>query len=875
MNESLVEYKNFKIAPELLAVIKYMDPVEQSRERLDNLSRNWDSLSLLSQLGDAGVNMTQIKSNFSMLSSELINYLASELLKKCVSEMNSKAQVAVDIVIRNLYERTADIGFLATDEKIREFLLNNHTKYTDGYQENNREIQKRFSEYVAKYSVYSDIVLMNTNGDILTNLNKELTLSKSSDELLSKVIASDEEYVETFKYHDFLPEQDKSLVYSCKVRKTNDPDSEILGVLCLCFKFEDEMQGVFSNLVNPKTKECITILHKNSEVIATSDKYHVPLGAELQSVLNDSYQIVTFGGRDYLGKTCKTNGYQGFFGLGWYGHIMIPLEHAFSHLSDDDFQISEALLLAILQHGDQFSEALKNIPMRANDIQYNLNRAIWNGNIKQSNSNNNNKQFSRALLQEMRLTGENTKSIIGASMANLTKTMVLGAGQFLADFILDIMDRNLYERANDCRWWALTPDFRKILQEEQIDALSKEHISKILSYINGLYTVYTNIFVYDREGVIIAVSNREQFHLIGRKRTDEWVKRTLNLTNSSNYCVSEFEKSDLYDSKHTYIYNASIRSLLDEESVIGGIGIVFDSEVEFAAMINESLPKQQNGVIKEGLFSVLATKDKVIIASNNSEYQTGERFLIDQKFFTLKPGESLSEIIEFNGKYYALGAQCSKGYREYKSDKDAYENNIYNFLFSYISDVAQTQIEPQEKFALEKDVSMEFNENCVDIASFKVGTQWLGVKASEIVESIAISELHSTVKIEERHHFKGTIIYKDSIVSVIDIQSFIQEENDQEYKEVVILNYGDRGSYIGILVNALSDISSVHEDRIRPLQEYIIGNGTLVKSVVFPEKNENSKEVLSILSVEKINISLVTPNHSHMVPLNKAAKLSS
>jgi len=41
-----------------------MEVVEESREELNDLSRNWDSLSLLSQLGDAGVNMSKIKSNF-------------------------------------------------------------------------------------------------------------------------------------------------------------------------------------------------------------------------------------------------------------------------------------------------------------------------------------------------------------------------------------------------------------------------------------------------------------------------------------------------------------------------------------------------------------------------------------------------------------------------------------------------------------------------------------------------------------------------------------------------------------------------------------------------------------------------------------------
>ncbi|MFT7003318.1 MAG: chemotaxis signal transduction protein [Sulfurimonas sp.] len=871
MTNKLVDYKNFKISQELLPLIKYMEPVEKSREKLNDLSKNWDSLSLLSQLGNAGVNMTKIKSNFTTLSSELINDLATELLKKNISEMNSKAQVAVDIVIRNLFERTADIGFLATDNIIREFLQNNNSRYTDHYQNSLIDIKKRFIEYTDKYSVYFDIVLMNTNGDLLANIDETNKVQKSNDTLLQLAINTSQEYVETYKYHDFLPQYKESLVYSYKVTKSSEPDSEVLGVLCLCFKFKDEMSEIFSNLVNPQIKECITILDKSANVIATSDQYHIPLDAQLEVVLDENYKIVTFGGRDYLAKSCKTNGYQGFFGLGWYGHIMVPLDYAFSSLENDSFEVSQELLLAILQNSNQFSEHLKNVPIRANNIQHNLNRAIWNGNIKQNNSENNNKQFSRALLQEIRKTGEDTKNIIGSSMASLTKTMVLGDSLFLADLILDIMDRNLYERANDCRWWALTPDFRKILENDTINTNERENIAKTLSYINELYTVYSNLFIYDKDGIVIAVSKKSEEHLIGRKLSDEWVEKTLEVTDSSKYYVSAFEESMLYDSKHTYIYNASIRSLEDEKRVLGGIGIVFDSEVQFEAMINESLPKQANGSIKDGLFSVLTTKEQTIIASNNSKYKSGDFFNIERKFFDLETGESLSEIIEYEGKYYALGVQCSKGYREYKSQKDDYVNNIYNFLFSYISDVEETVIQENKNLSLEKDISMEVDKNSIDIASFMIGSQWLGIDAHEVVEAISITEINSTINMDNDHHFKGTIIYRDTVISVIDIQNFLEAGTIPDYEEIIVVKFGSENGYIGILVNSLNDIPEVHKDNIRPLEKYIIGNGTLVKSVVFPKKEAYNDKILSILSIEKINEGLVKHNQTYMTPKNLSA----
>jgi len=871
MHSKLVNYKNFKISSELLPIIKYMEPVEESREKLNDLSKNWDSLSLLSQLGDAGVDMSKIKNNFTTLSSELINYLGTELLRESVGEINSKAQVAVDIVIRNLFERTADIGFLATDGEIRDLLLNNPTKYTDEYGEHLEKIKKRFTEYVQKYSVYFDIILMNTNGDILANIDDENTVSKSTDPIIKQALNTPEEYVESFKYHDFLPQHKQSLVYSYRVTENNDPNSNPLGVLCLCFKFEDEMKEIFTNLVNTNKKECITLLDKEGKVIATSDQYHIPLEAKLETVLDKRYKIVSHGGRDYIAKSCQTNGYQGFEGLGWYGHIMVPLDHAFNDMENTSFEISQELLLAILQHGDQFSDELKNIPIQASNIQNNLNRAIWNGNVKQSNSTNNNKQFSRALLQEIRKTGENTKNIIGSSMASLTKTMVLGDSVFLADLIVDIMDRNLYERANDCRWWALTTDFRKILQNDSFNGFDRERMSSILAYINDLYTVYTNLFIYDKNGIVIAVSKKSEEYLLGHKLSDSWINSTLHNTDSSKYFVSDFEQSNLYEGKHTYIYNASIRSLEDEEQVLGGIGIVFDAQTQFKAMIDESLPKGPDKSIKEGLFAVLTTNDHTVIASNSEMHPTGSFLKIDTKFFELQTGESLSEIIEYEGKYYALGVQCSRGYREYKSKEDDYINNVYAFVFSYISDVKETRVETLTKFALEKDISMEVDENSIDIASFMIGSQWLGVHAHDIIEAVSIDELKSTIKIDNDHHFKGTLIYKDNLVSVIDIKKFVQEENDQAYEEVIILKLKQDGSYIGILVNSLDDIPEIHTDRIKPLQEYIVGEGTLAESVVFPQEGSKEKDVLTILSINKINKELVRPEQTHMIPRKASA----
>lgn len=181
-----VFYKGVKIPPQLLGVIDHMADVERYREELRFLGSQWDLLTILGQMNGTGMDMTETHRGFQLLTSELLGQLGLETLKKTIQEIGSKAQVAVDIVIRNLFERTADIGFLATDDDIRAFLrsvnrLNGQIavlRDSDGdttqvnllnearQDQTTRaaELVARFKEYVAKYSVYFNIILLDTRG---------------------------------------------------------------------------------------------------------------------------------------------------------------------------------------------------------------------------------------------------------------------------------------------------------------------------------------------------------------------------------------------------------------------------------------------------------------------------------------------------------------------------------------------------------------------------------------------------------------------------------------------------------------------------------------------------------------------------------------
>ncbi|GGD46538.1 hypothetical protein GCM10012288_20970 [Malaciobacter pacificus] len=123
-----LNYKGIDIKKDLYPMIKYIEDVEKYREDLGRLSSSWDTLALLGQLGDINIDIGKTKDNFLNLTSTLLNHLSEQQINKVKNEMTFKAQVAIDIVIRNLFERTADIGFLATDDDIRSFLNNYKSK---------------------------------------------------------------------------------------------------------------------------------------------------------------------------------------------------------------------------------------------------------------------------------------------------------------------------------------------------------------------------------------------------------------------------------------------------------------------------------------------------------------------------------------------------------------------------------------------------------------------------------------------------------------------------------------------------------------------------------------------------------------------------
>ncbi|WP_353618872.1 hypothetical protein [Paenacidovorax monticola] len=138
---------------------------------------------------------------------------------------------------------------------------------------------------------------------------------------------------------------------------------------------------------------------------------------------------------------------------------------------------------------------------------------------------------------------------------------------------------------------ALTPELRALLADEAAGCAStadREEACRILEHINGLYTVYTRLVVYDREGRIVAASRpalTDGASAIGTRIESDTLAAVLALQGSQAYHVTPWRESALDGGRATYVYHAAVRAPDGADLVVGGIGIVFNAAVEFDAML--------------------------------------------------------------------------------------------------------------------------------------------------------------------------------------------------------------------------------------------------------------------------------------------------
>jgi len=811
----------------------FIPEVVAYQKALDQLSERWNLLSLLGQMSNIGMDISETRQAFSNLSEQLLGRLCEETVKKLSTELSAKAQVAIDILIRNLFERTADIGFLAMDTILCQFA--SHSK-----EEQAKELaslQERFCEYIEKYSVYSDVLLFDLDGTLIASTDDAKIGKKIDKGFIYEAINTSKEYVESFDIFPLISDKE-SLLYSYRVC---DSSATPLAVLALVFKFQDEMEVIISNLIENEMWTDILLLNAKNRTIYSSDVFHYPLSAPQKTVLN-CFDVVPFAGQEYVACTKMTKGYQGFFGLGWQAHSLMPLNFAFgqkqAHIPFTEEQSK------IIKNSSLFSEEFTNIPSKAEAIQRKLDMTIWNGNVQIANQKSGDNSFSKSLLNEISRTGAQTKKTFEESIGNLNWTVVasfINDAAFRAKLAIDIMDRNLYERANDCRWWALSPVFIKAFNAKYKDfsTIRKEfghEISEVLSAINALYTVYTNLFIYDSQGYVIATSQEKYAHLIGKRIGAPYIAQSLALKSSKEYVVSAFESSELYDGRHTYIYSAPI-FIPEVKEAQGGIGIVFDAYTQFEAMLKDVMGEDERSF---ALF--VENNTHTIIASTSPLVSIGER---------CSYCDLAENIVLIHDDYYIIGKAKSEGYREYKCT-DGYVNDVTAIVCIKIAH-KEAALKMSEKQVVKHYLypKVTAGEKTVDLSTFWVYGTLFAIESQQIYAALEGQDITKVIGCDAI--YVGMITWNNQTIPVASLAKYFHQElaYDKETNHIIVLKGNDDHPF-GLVIDMVQDSPEVPLRCIDATNQAMMGQHTLTKAIIKADIGQEKAEMLSVLDPMKI-----------------------
>jgi len=175
LNETVKYLPNWKFLPYMRDVIR----CEQSLHELNLMWRIIESSAKMNCSEDAKSilpTMAETRQGFNRLERELVMSLVHQKVSTVLEEIGTKAHYVIDLLVRNLYERTADVGFLATDNELCSFVA--------GLRGDPDAIRLRLRAYASKYTVYDEIILLDEDGNVLVQINPESPIEGSTDPLI-------------------------------------------------------------------------------------------------------------------------------------------------------------------------------------------------------------------------------------------------------------------------------------------------------------------------------------------------------------------------------------------------------------------------------------------------------------------------------------------------------------------------------------------------------------------------------------------------------------------------------------------------------------------------------------------------------------------
>ncbi len=197
----------------------------------------------------------------------------------------------------------------------------------------------------------------------------------------------------------------------------------------------------------------------------------------------------------------------------------------------------------------------------------------------------------------------------------------------LARNVVEIIDRNLYERSCDVRWWATDSAVVDAVQTPSPEA--GHHASMRLATILRSYTVYLDLWIADRKGIVVANGRQERYAgALGQNVTsNDWFRKGMRTASGDDFAVCDIGSTATLHNAQAAIYSTAIRKdgAVDGDP-IGVLGIFFDWEPQARDVVQGvALTEEER---KDTRVMLLNARHQVIAASDR-QCQLDERYPLE------------------------------------------------------------------------------------------------------------------------------------------------------------------------------------------------------------------------------------------------------
>ncbi|MCG5514091.1 cache domain-containing protein [Ectothiorhodospira shaposhnikovii] len=144
--------------------------------------------------------------------------------------------------------------------------------------------------------------------------------------------------------------------------------------------------------------------------------------------------------------------------------------------------------------------------------------------------------------------------------------------------VVELIDRNLFERSCDVRWWATESALVALAENPEDQDLQSLACSRLATILRS-YTVYLDLWVVDQNGKVIAQGRPETYPkaLGSDVSSATWFRNAMATRHGDQFAVADIETNPSLDDAPTATYATAIRDKGETHGkAMGVLAIFFD-----------------------------------------------------------------------------------------------------------------------------------------------------------------------------------------------------------------------------------------------------------------------------------------------------------